>query len=127
MESSLIHGLDDAWVLKSREMRNFLLLLFALPLIGGCSPKPDVSEVKNFVTSNVTECGGTVKGITLVREGVLSNKFVGYAEVKIGVKEFTPDLVVYADTESFFFKLEQDVCALNELEGSVRDLQRLFR
>lgn len=113
-------------------MRAFILPLklsvFALlPLLAGCIGKPDVVEVRKFVSESVSTCRGEVGEIVLVREALLSHKFAGYAEVTIEGEIFTPDLIVYSDAETSFFKLEQDVCALNKVEKSVRDLQRLLR
>ncbi|NBT49070.1 MAG: hypothetical protein EBT07_14870 [Actinobacteria bacterium] len=108
-------------------MRNLILLLFALPLIVGCSPKPNISEIENYVTSAVQKCDGIVESVTLVREGILSYKFVGYAVVKVGERKFYPELDVYADTESAFWRLATDPCSSNELEGSVKELQRLLK
>ena len=80
-------------------MKNITLLLSVLPLIVGCNPKPNISEVQKFVANNVAQCGGVVESVTLVREGIFSNKFVGFAQISIGGRDFSPDLIVYADTE----------------------------
>lgn len=110
----------------SNAMRKTLLIASAL-LLTGCLGKPDIAEVRKYVSESVSECRGVVGDIILVRESLLSHKFAGFAEVTIDGEKFAPDLLVYTDGETSFFKLEQDVCAVNELEQSVRRLQRLFR
>jgi hypothetical protein len=102
-------------------------LLFSTLLLTGCLAEPDLEQVRKFVSESVSDCSGVVGDIILVRESLLSHKFAGFAEVTIDGESFTPDLLVYTDGETSFFKLEQDACALDELERSVRKLQRLFR
>jgi len=105
-------------------MNKNLVLLFILPFIAACSSAPE-PEIKEFVQKNVAECGGKVESIILVREGLLSNKFVGFAEVKIGNKSYQPDLLVYADySGAYFYKMETNPCTLAQSDGYLEDAHK---
>ena len=93
-----------------------LLAWSSTAILTGCLGEPDRYELRKFVVTSVEECGGEVGSVTLIRESLLSNKFVGFAEVSVGAETFSPDLVAYFGSDGAgFWKLQQDVCALARL------------
>lgn len=89
-----------------------LLGVLSLTMLSGCMGSPNQAEVRKWVQEIAQPCGGQVKEFTLIRESLLSNKFVGYAEIVVRGQSYYPDLVVYADDKSTFYKMEQNVCKL---------------
>ena len=108
------------------------MLKFVLPVvsllslgISGCS-SVDNNWVKSSLQEKLKACGGEVVGLTLVKEGLLSNRFEGFAEVKIdgiGGSKYYPDVTVYNDGTTTFYK-NQDACALHKAEGAQRELEQ---
>lgn len=101
-------------------MKNFLKIQFSfmfLILLSACMGSPDQKAVRKWVQEISQPCQGQVKEFTLIREGLLSNKFVGYAEVVVRQVSYYPDLVVYADDKNSFYKMDQNVCKLAELNS----------
>jgi len=72
----------------------------------------------------VKECNGTVKDITLTREGPFTGKYYGFATVEIAGKEYTPELTAVSDGGSYVVKLEQNVCAVHDLQRMSDEIQR---
>lgn len=97
--------------------RHLILLIAALPLtmLSGCMGTPNQAEVRKWVQEVSQPCGGQVEEFTLIRESLLSNKFVGYAKVVVRGQSYFPDLVVYADDKNTFYKMEQNVCKLADI------------
>ena len=93
-------------------------LVFIVFTLYGCGSEIDKKALKDWVKSSVSSCSGEIIGeITLIREGKFSNKFVGFVEVKINGESYYPDIIAYADEESSFWKMEQNVCALASLQN----------
>lgn len=92
------------------------------PILQACSI--DQSQVRSFVQENVRECNGSVEDIVLTREGPFTGKYYGFAKVVIAGKEYTPELTAVSDGGSYVVKLEQNVCAVHELQKMSEDIQR---
>lgn len=103
-------------------LRPACLLALITPIIQSCSIDQD--QVRSFVQENVQECNGSVKDITLTREGPFTGKYYGFATVEIAGKEYTPELTAVSDGGSYVVKLEQNVCAVYELQKMSEDIQR---
>jgi len=103
-----------------------ILSLLSLVVIGaalaGCSTV-DQNWVKTSLQESVQKCGGEVSDLTLVREGLFSNKHDGYATVTIAGREYMPDVTVYSDSSASFYR-NQDACALHEAGNVGRELQQ---
>jgi len=103
-------------------LRIAFLLALITPFIQSCSIDRD--QVRSFVQENVKECNGTVKDITLTREGPFTGKYYGFATVEIAGKEYTPELTAVSDGGSYVVKLEQNVCAVHDLQRMSDEIQR---
>jgi len=103
-------------------LRTAFLLALITPIIQSCSI--DRNQVRSFVEENVKECNGTVKDITLTREGPFTGKYYGFATVEIAGKEYTPELTAVSDGGSYVVKLEQNVCAAHDLQKLSDEIQR---
>lgn len=103
-------------------LRTAFLLALITPIIQSCSI--DRNQVRSFVEENVKECNGTVKDITLTREGPFTGKYYGFATVEIAGKEYTPELTAVSDGGSYVVKLEQNVCAVHDLQRMSDEIQR---
>ena len=89
------------------------IVLCVLVLISGCNADVNKTELEDWIKTSVSSCGGKMVGeAILIREGILSNKFAGYAEIEVNRNSYFPDIVAYADGEVQFWKMQQDVCAL---------------
>ena len=93
----------------------FLIAVFSLTILSGCMKTPNEAEVRKWVQKISQPCGGQVSEFTLIRESLLSNKFVGYAKVDVRGESYYPDLVVYVDDKNSFYKMEQNTCALADI------------
>jgi hypothetical protein len=93
-----------------------------LPLLQSCAINE--SDVRSFVEENVKECSGSVQNINLTREGPFTGKYYGFATVIVGDKEYTPELTAVSDGGNYIVKLEQNVCAVHELQKLSDDIQR---
>ena len=100
----------------------FLTLISCIPLLQACSI--DQNEVRSFVQESVNECNGTVKDVTLTREGPFTGKYYGFATVTISGIDYTPELTAVSDSGSYVVKLGQNVCAVHELQKMSENLQR---
>ena len=90
---------------------------FVVLALSGCNAEPDIKALKDWINTSVASCSGEAIGdLILIREHYFSNKFVGFAEVKIKGNSFYPDIIAYADEEQSFWKMEQNVCALAALQ-----------
>jgi len=106
--------------------RLFIPLVTALPLaLFGCS-SVDHDWVKTSLQDSFKECGGQVTDVTLVKEGMLSNKHDGYATVKIAGKEYYPDVTVFADGNATFYR-NQDACALHEAQQAGQEMEQSLK
>ena len=83
-------------------------------------------EVRTFVEENVAKCGGTVKEVVLVSDGLLTNKLTGYATVQIGAEEYKPALSVTVGIEHSLIQMDSDPCVLHQIQEPLRWLQDLF-
>ena len=95
----------------SRQLK-FLIAVLSLAMLSGCMGTPNEAEVRKWVQQISQPCDGQVSEFTLIRESLLSNKFVGYAKVDVRGKSYYPDLVVYVDDKKSFYKMEQNTCTL---------------
>ena len=96
-------------------IKNLLIALCVMCLLGGCYGSPDETAIKKWVQEKVSVCGGVVNEFTLIREGLLSNKFVGFVEVTLGNRKYYPDIVVYSDNKNTFYQLQSNPCSLPAL------------
>lgn len=103
-------------------IRPVYVLSVISPILQACSI--DQSQVRSFVQENVRECSGSVKDITITREGPFTGRYYGFATVEIAGKEYTPELTAVSDGGSFVVKLEQNVCAVHELQKMSEEIQR---
>lgn len=92
--------------------KNIVLSVLFLHLLVACSGSPNEVAIKEWVQEQVAECKGEVKQFTLIREGLLSNKFVGYAEISIKNKKYYPDIIVYSDDKKTFYQLQSNPCSI---------------
>jgi len=85
-------------------------------LLAGCFGSPDKVAVYKWMKESMEPCGGQVKrNMILIREGIFSNKFVGYVEVVVNGRTYYPNLVVYADDKNEFYNYQGDPCTLEKL------------
>jgi hypothetical protein len=104
--------------IKMKSLKMTMGLVFVVLALRGCNAEPDIKALKDWVKTSVASCSGELIGdLTLIREHYFSNKFVGFAEVKVKGNSFYPDILAYADGEQSFWKMEQNVCALAELQN----------
>ena len=95
--------------------------------VNGCLGDPSEEDIRKWVKETVSKCDGTVNDLRLIREELLSNKFVGYAEVSINGKKYYPDMVVYADFKGqSFYKMKQNPCGISGITDSMDALKNLF-
>ena len=103
------------------------LIVFMLFIFNGCTGDPSEEDISKWIKEMVSECDGTVNDFLLVREGLLSNKFVGYAEVSINGKKYYPDVVAYADYKGqSFYQMQRNPCNFSGIEDSIDSLRNLF-
>ena len=91
-------------------------------LISACS-SIDKDYIEQRVQKEVNKCNGEVKSFTLIKEGLFSNKYTGYAEVKIRNKTFYPDIDAVADSDTYYWK-NQDACNLEEADRKAKEFER---
>ena len=108
------------------------LIAFVSLFLAGCS-KVEKEWVIDALADELKKCSGTVEDLTLVKEGFFSNKFTGFATVKVAGETYYPDVTVYDDGEESFYT-NQNACALadaqsavEEFEQDARDLERQLR
>ncbi len=82
-----------------------LIVIFVLIFTAtGCSKTPDKAQLKDWVQENVNVCKATVGDIIIVKEGLLSNKYVGFATVTLDKKTLYPEITVYSDPDGNSFQ-----------------------
>ena len=101
---------------------NAIPLVIISFLISGCS-SIDKDYIEQRVQNEVNKCKGEVKSFTLIKEGLFSNKYTGYAEVKIRNKTFYPDIDAVADSDTYYWK-NQDACNLEEADRKAKEFER---
>lgn len=115
-------------VIKKRYDLKIVLIIFLLFFVNGCLGDPSEEDIRKWVKETVSKCDGTVNEFSLIREELLSNKFVGYAEVSIKGKNYYPDVVVYADHKGqTFYQMQQDPCSLSGVEDLSESLSNMFK
>ncbi len=93
----------------------FITLLVSCITLSGCSGEVDKAAIKSWVQSNVDECSAKVTDVTLVKEGLFSYKYVGFATVTLGDKSITPEITVYSDNSgNSFQQIQGNPCAILE-------------
>jgi len=104
------------------------LIVFMLFIFNGCTGDPSEEHISKWIKDMVSKCDGTVNDFLLVREGLLSNKFVGYVDVSINGKKYYPDMVVYADFKGqSFYKMKQNPCGISGITDSMDAIKNLFK
>ena len=112
---------------KSKYYSKIILIIILLFILNGCTGDPSEEHVKNWIKETVSKCEGTVKDFLLVREGLLSNKFLGYAEISIKETIYYPDVIVYADYKGqTFYKMQQNPCEFSGLQEQMNSLKNMF-
>jgi len=96
-------------------MKLKMMIIGPLSILGFGCQKPDPFWIRPMIEESVKECGGEIVNMTIVREGWLSNKFVGFVEVKIEDLEYQSDVEVYMDAENSFYRLDRNPCSMHEL------------
>ena len=114
-------------VIKKKYDLKIVLIIFMLFFVNGCLGDPSEEDIRKWVKETVSKCDGTVNDLRLIREELLSNKFVGYAEVLINGKKYYPDVVAYADYKGQgFYQMQRNPCDFSGIEDSIDSLRNLF-
>ena len=92
------------------------LIIFLFLFLIGCRGEIEEENLKKFVEDRTKDCNGIVESITMVREGLLSNKFVGFATVKIKGEEYFPELVAYTDGQTTWWQMMKNPCYLSKFD-----------
>ena len=112
---------------KNKYYSKIVLIMFILFIFNGCTGDPSEEHVNNWIKETVSKCEGTVKDFLLIREGLLSNKFLGYAEITVKGINYYPDVIVYADYKGqFFYKMQQNPCEFSGLAEQMNSLKNMF-
>ena len=114
-------------VIKKKYDLKIVLIIFMLFFVNGCLGDPSEEDIRKWVKETVSKCDGTVNDLRLIREELLSNKFVGYAEVSINGKKYYPDVVAYADYKGQgFYQMQRNPCDFSGIKDSINSLRNLF-
>ena len=83
--------------------------------LSGCSGEVDRTAIRSWVQSNVDRCGAKVSDVMLVKEGLFSYKYVGFATITLGDKSITPEITAYSDNSgNSFQQIQGNPCAILE-------------